>query len=321
MSNNHVSGVVTVVEDKIRITLSLYTSNGEALPAWTYGNQFEGLSRLIKATERLHSALSKEADFSAILGKGELLLDRIEPGGSKWSEFVFQISTNVASQAIIDNVLKEIKMNPELTLFGGTLLIAAICWGTLYIGKKYSKTPEQGQSLINIANSTLENCAINLNLSKSELEKVLEDTLPIDKSYCKSVAQTVEPMRLRGGSFEVCTSKGRTSLPNELVQQMPSSYEIVDEPEYTTTDINDVEIQIVASTRESASSIWKVQLPEEQPFSKTAIKAKLDQEHDVDPINLMYREFIKVDLTVYSKYDIKKRTNVAHHVLIRKVYN
>lgn len=108
---------------------------------------------------------------------------------------------------------------------------------------------------------------------------------------------------------------GGVTIPSAVLQSLPDPGDIDTNEPPKTLDIDGVEVTVIASDIQKSTSGWAVTLPPGYPFSGKRIKAELGE--NVRPSDMMYRETLKVDLTVYR--DPSKDMRVTH-VLIRSIH-
>lgn len=308
-----IEDLVRVNGNVIDLPFQIYATSGVAFPAFMAAGHIEGIAKSLTQTKHLLQKLIPDVDF----GENLVLLDTVRPGGSKFWDWTFRLTlgSDEEANATADKIREWLKMHPVAL---GVISVAVILSvGGIYLANRYIDASQQGD-VIQHSKNILKDVSLELNMDGPVFIELAQASCPPSTTLMKTAATILSPVKETGGALKIGGKEEGINIPKEMIQKIPSPDQIVDDEDLIPVPFTAISACVVQSSMEHTDQIWKLKLPDENPFSKRSIKTILDVEQGVTPAQLMWKQHVVVDLIIYCKS--KKASLTAKHLVVTKVY-
>lgn len=285
----------------IRIDLSMYFSNPDAIPATVFAESVAGFNRMAKQASDA---------IVAILGvdnpEGSVLYLETVRNGSKFTDFVFRIflGSDAEASRTADILHQRFGINRimESKHIQNIVIAAIIAFCIRDVVREFVPAEKAGTA-IEASNSVILNAGRDLNLTQDQLEQIFREKIPHPIKAGKGAVQALQPARLKENTTVKIGGREGVEIPSVVVTNMPppSAISIKDKP--TRIDMKNVRIQVLASDIDRRKSGWAIMLPDDSIYPKKRIKAVLDE--TIRPSDLMYKAWVNADVSIYMTPDGK----------------
>lgn len=285
----------------IRIDLSVYFSNPDAIPATVFAESVEGFNRMAKQASDA---------IIAILGidnpEGSALYLETVRNGSKLTDFIFRIflgsdeeasrTADILHQCFGVNRIMESKTVQNL------IVAAIIAFCVRDVVREFVPA-EKANAAIEATNSVIFNAGRDLNIAPDRLEQIFREKIPHPIKAGKGAVLALQPALMKEDTAVKIGGHDGVEIPSVVVTNMPppSVISVKDKP--TRIDLKNVRIQVLASDIDRRRTGWAIMLPEDSIYPKKRIKAVLDE--TIRPSDLMYKAWIDADISIYMTPDGK----------------
>lgn len=185
--------------------------------------------------------------------------------------------------------------------------------GAIYAAKSFGKSSPSNH--IEAYNSNIINFGDNTTLTTDDVKELLDNS-PNKPQLARDATAFISPAK-KGKTAEIeigsSTQKQLVVVNSDVVGQTPEKYE-KPEPSEKSESYNDVTISVIALDRQNSSN-WYGEIAEvvEQ-------RTKIVFAEDID-ISKLFKEKIKANVEVTSKYIKSKKTYQAHEIYVSKIIN
>ena len=294
----------------IRIDLSVYFSNPDAIPATVFAESVTGLNRMAEqASDAITTLLGVDSAENSVL-----YLETVR-NGSKLSDFVFRIflGSDAEASRTADILHRRFGVNKlmESKHIQNVVIAAIIAFCVRDVVKDFIPAEKAGPA-IEATNSVILNAGRDLNMTSDQLEQILREKIPHPIRAGKGAVQALQPALMKEDTTVKIGGHDGIEIPHAVVTNMPSPSSISVKDKPTRIDLENVRIQVLASDIDRRKSGWAVRLPEDSICPGRRIRAVLDA--TISPADLMYQAWRRANISIYMAPDGKPQ-----HVLIRAI--
>ena len=297
--------------DCIRIDLSLYFSNSEAIPADVFADSVNGMSHLV------HEAQNA---FTSLLGidrpqKTAVYLNTVR-NGSKLTDFVFRVflgsdeeasrTADVLHQRFGINELVESKHIQNI------VIVAIVAFLLRDVACTYMSR-ENSVPAIEATNSIILNAGRDLNMESSELERILSESIRNTKRASKDAVMAIQPAQMKPDTLVKVGGHDGIEIPRAIVSKLPPPSAIDTKEPPSRIDLSGMKLSVLAMDIDRKKTGWAVSLPKDSICGDRRLRAILDD--SVSQADLMYHPSVTADISVYLSPSGK-----PDHVLIRSIH-
>lgn len=285
----------------IRIDLSVYFSNPDAIPATVFAESVAGFNRMAK--------LASEA-IVAILGvdnhEGSVLYLETVRNGSKLTDFVFRIFLGSETEAsrTADILHQRFGVNRVMeSKHVQNIIVAAIVAFCVREVVREFVPAEKASAAIEATNSVIFNAGRDLDVASDWLERLIREKIPHPLKAGKGAVQALQPALMKENTSVKIGGKDGVEIPSVVVTNMPPPSIIIAKDKPMRIDLKNVRIQVLASDIDRRRTGWAIMLPEDSIYPKKRVKAVLDE--TLCPSDLMYKAWVDADISLYMTPDGK----------------
>lgn len=292
-----VNEMIRVNGNVIEMPFQFYTSSDEAFPAFLAAGHIVAVAESFSQTKKIFQELFPYVDF----GECSILFDKLQPGGSKFVDWVFRIVLGNDEQAnVTADRIRRWLMGHKIS-FGCIAAATILAIGGYAIAAKYIDAENRGDFIQNSEN-ILRDVSLTININNPTLyTELAQKHCHPTRKLMKLAAAIVAPMKRTGGTLKLGGREEGIVIPQQLIRQMPEAEAILPEETLINVPLSQVTAQITQSSIECTDRIWKLKLQQDNLFSGKSIRAILDVENGVTPERLMWRENVIVDVVVSCK--------------------
>ena len=294
----------------IRIDLSLYFSDSDAIPATVFAESVAGLNRMANQ--------ARDA-IVALLGidnpdKTALYLETVR-NGSKFTDFIFRVFLGSDEDAArtADALHERFGVNRlmESKCIQNILIAAVIAYCVQGVVREFVPA-EKANAAIEATNSVIINAGRDLNIAPERLEYILREKIPSPLKAGKGAVQALQPAVMKEDTVVKVGGRNGIEIPRVVIENMPSPADITTKERPNRIDIDNIRIQVLASDIDRRKTGWAVRLPEDSICPGRRLKAILDD--TINPADLMYQAWRNASISIYMSPDGRPQ-----HVLIRAI--
>jgi len=294
----------------IRIDLSVYFSNPDAIPATVFAESVTGLNRMAdQASDAIMALLGIDSAEHSVL-----YLETVR-NGSKLSDFVFRIflGSDAEAERTADMLHQRFGVNRlmESKHIQNVVIAAIIAFCVRDVVRDFVPAEKAGPA-IEATSSVILNAGRDLNMTSDQLERLLREKIPHPIKAGKGAVQALQPALMKEGTTVKIGGHDGVEIPHAVVTNMPSPASISVKDRPTRVDLANIRIRVLASDIDRRKSGWAVMLPEDSMFPGRRIRAVLDA--TIRPSDMMYQAWMQADISVYIAPNGKPQ-----HVLIRAI--
>lgn len=294
----------------ICIDLSVYFTNSDAIPAVVFSDSVIGMNRMVNNSM---GAMLSLLGIDNVVHHG-VYLETVR-NGSKFTDFLFKVflGSDAEAKKTADILHKRFGVNKMLEgkHIQNIVVAAVIAYCVRDVAIRFMPD-EKAQPVITATNSVILNAGRDLNIDGERFEAILKEGIPNAAKAGKGAVMALQPATMKPDTAVKIGGPKGYELPTAITNNLPDPASIDTKDKPNAVNFSDVVVSIIASDIDKQKAGWAVKLPEGYPFSKKRIKAVLGE--GVSPAAIMYKEKIKVDLTVYMN-----SKNIPQRILIRAV--
>jgi len=294
----------------ICIDLSVYFNNADAIPAIVFSDSVIGMHRMVNNSI---GAMLNLLGIDSVAHHG-VYLETVR-NGSKLTDFIFKVflGSDVEAAKTADMLHKRFGVNKmiEGKQIQNILIAAIIAYCVRDVAVRFMPD-EKAQPVITATSSVILNAGRDLNIDGPQFEAILKEGIPNTAKAGKGAVMALQPATMKLDTTVKIGGPQGVEIPNIITNNLPDPAAIDTKDKPITVDFNDVTVSVIASDIDKQKAGWAVKLPEGYPCAKKRIKAILGER--VCPSGIMYKEKIKVDLTLYMS-----SKNKPQRILIRAV--
>lgn len=294
----------------IRIDLSVYFSNPDAIPATVFAESVAGFNRMAKqASDAIVSILG--VDNTA----GSALYLETVRNGSKLTDFVFRIFLGSDEEAArtADILHQRFGVNRFMeSRHVQNIIFAAIIAFCLRDVVRTFAPAEKAGAAIEATNSVILNAGRDLNIAPDMLEQMFREKIPSPIKAGKGAVQALQPALMKDDTKVKIGGRDGVEIPPAVVTNMPPPSAISDKDKPERIDMKNVRIRVLASDIDRRKSGWAIMLPEDSVYPGKRIKAVLDE--TIRPSDLMYKAWVDADISIYMSPDRKAQKAFVHSI-------
>lgn len=287
----------------IRIDLSVYFSNPDAIPADVFAESVVGFNRMAKqASNAIVELLGVDNP------EGYLLYLETVRNGSKLTDFVFRIflGSDAEASRTADILHKRFGVNSimESKHVQNIVIAAIIAFCVRDVVKEFVPAEKAGAA-IEATNSVILNAGRDLNIAPDRLEQIFREKIPHPIKAGKGAVQALQPALMKENTSVKIGGHDGVEIPSVVVTNMPHPSEISVSDKPTRIDLKNVRIQVLASDIDRRKTGWAIMLPDDSIYPQKRIKAELDE--TIRPSDLMYKAWVNADVSIYMSPDGKAK--------------
>ncbi len=296
----------------LRVDLSLYFSNSDAVPADVFADSVQGMSRMVKETQ---------AAFARMLGiegqrKMSVYIDTVR-NGSKISDFMFRVffGSDEEANRTADKLHERFGVNGMIV--GNKVAAIAIAGIIAFLLRDIARTymtADNVQPAVEATNSIIMSAGRDLNITQADLERIIGESVSCRRRAAKDAVLAVQPAMMRTNTLVKIGGRDGIEIPQTVVAHLPPPSAIdTKEPPQTVT-LADVRMEVLAIDIERRKTGWAVKLPVDTIGGGKRLRAVIDD--SIEPSDIAYRHFVLADISLYLTPDGR-----PDHVLVRAVRN
>lgn len=294
----------------ICIDLSVYFTNSDAIPAIVFSDSVIGMNRMVNNSM---GAMLNLLGIDSVAHHG-VYLETVR-NGSKFTDFVFKVFMGSEADASKTASMLHKRFGINKMLEGkqiqNILIAAIIAYCVRDVAIRFMPD-EKAQPVITATSSVILNAGRDLHIDGPRFESILKEGIPNTAKAGKGAVMALQPATMKLDTTVKIGGPQGFEIPNIITNNLPDPATIDTKDKPITVDFDDVTVSIIASDIDKQKAGWAVKLPEGYPCANKRIKAILGAR--VSPAGIMYKEKIKVDLTLYM--NSKKN---PQRILIRAV--
>lgn len=285
----------------IRINLSMYFSNPDAIPATVFAESVSGFNNMAKqANDAIVALLGIDNPDGAIL-----YLDTVR-NGSKLSDFVFRIflGSDEEAASTADKLHQRFGVNNimESKHIQNTIIAAIFAFCVRDVIREFTPAETAGTA-IEATNSVILNAGRDLNMTPDQLERIFREKIPHPIKAGKGAVQALQPALMKSDTTVKIGGSAGVEIPSAIVTNMPPPSIISTKEKPSRLDLENVRIKVLASDIDRRKTGWAIMMPDDSIYPNKRIRAMLDE--TIRPSDLMYKAWVNADISIYMSADGK----------------